>query len=348
VTAGANLFEQQARNRRLTVAWLVLFILFFAWLGFGGDLAIYLAAAARTEGQVPYRFPLLGVAVTTIAAVVAWVAWRKGPQQVLWSTGARELTTPQTFEEKQLVNVVEEMAVAAGLPKPKVYVIDDPDPNAFATGRDASTACIAVTSALLAILNREELQAVIAHEMGHVRNLDVRLMTLIASLVGVIVVLSNGMGRMIGMGGGRGSGLGGLFGGRGKKGGEGLAIAAVVVFVLWLVTLILAPIISRIMAMAVSRDREYLADATGAELTRNPGALASALEKIETHEAPTTHIKEGAAHLCITDPLGKDVNLKEGHLADLMATHPPMAKRIVRLKGMAFQQLKAAGQAPTT
>jgi heat shock protein HtpX len=320
----------------------VLFILFFAWLGFGGDLALYLAAASRTEGQVAYRFPWIGVAVTTIAAIVAWVAWRRGPQQVLWSTGARELTDPQTFEEKQLVNVVEEMAIAAGLPKPKVYVVDDQDPNAFTTGRDAASSCIAVTTGLLAVVNREELQAVIAHEMGHVRNLDVRLMTLIAALVGVIVLLSNGMGRML-------RGGGGLLGGKGRKGGgSGLAIAALVVFVLWVITLILAPIISRIMAMAVSRDREYLADATGAELTRNPAALASALQKIEGHEAPTTHIEEGAAHLCIADPLGRDVNLKEGRLADLLATHPPMAMRITRLKGMAFQQLKATGQLPAT
>jgi heat shock protein HtpX len=341
VTAGLNLFEQQARNRRLTVAWLVLFILFFAWLGFGGDLALYLAAASRTEGQVAYRFPWIGLVVTTVAAIVAWVSWRKGPQQVLWSTGAQELTDPRTFEEKQLVNVVEEMAIAAGLPKPKVYVVDDPDPNAFTTGRDAATSCIAVTTGLLAVVNREELQAVVAHEMGHVRNLDVRLMTVIAALVGVIVVLSNGMGRML-------RGGGGLLGGKGRKGGGGLAIAALVVFVLWVLTLILAPIVSRIMAMAVSRDREYLADATGAELTRNPAALASALQKIEGHEAPTTHIKEGAAHLCIADPLGRDVNMKEGRLADLMATHPPMALRITRLKGMAFQQLKAAGQLPAT
>lgn len=346
MTAGQNLFEQQARNRRLTVAWLVLFILFFAWLGFGGDLAFYLAAAARTEGQVPYRFPWIGVVVTTIAAIVAWVSWRKGPQQVLWSTGARELTAPQTFEEKQFVNVVEEMAIAAGLPRPKIYVVDDPDPNAFTTGRDAPTACVAVTTGLLAAVNRDELQAVIAHEMGHVRNLDVRLMTLIAALVGVIVVLSNGMGRLLRGGGGRG--LGGLLGGKGRKASGPLLIAALIVFVLWVITLLLAPIISRIMAMAVSRDREYLADATGAELTRNPAALASALQKIETHEAPTTHIKEGAAHLCIADPLGRDVNLKQGRLADLLATHPPMAMRITRLKGMAFQQAKAAGRLPTT
>ncbi len=348
MSAGANLFEQQARNRRLTAAWLALFILFFGWLGFGGDFALYLAAAARTEGPVPWRFPWIGVVVTTIAAIVAWVSWRRGPQQVLWSTGARELTTPQTHDEKQLVDVVEEMAIAAGLPKPKVYVIDDPDPNAFATGRDATTACIAVTTGLLGVLNREELQAVVAHEMGHVRNLDVRLMTLIAALVGVIVVLSNGMGNFLwGTGGSGGRLLGGRRRGGSGGGGEGFAIAAVVVFVLWLVTLILAPIISQIMAMAVSRDREYLADASGAELTRNPNALASALEKIESHEAPTTHIKAGAAHLCIADPLGKDVNLKEGRLADLLATHPPMGKRIVRLRGMAYQQLKASGQTPT-
>ncbi len=343
--AGANLFAQQARNRRLTVAWLVLFILFFGWLGFGGDLALYLAAASRTEGPVPYHFPWIGVVITTIAAIVAWVSWRKGPQQVLWSTGAREITTPQSFEEKQLVNVVEEMAIAAGLPRPRVYVIDDPDPNAFATGRDPRSACIAVTSGLLGALDREELQAVVAHEMGHVRNLDVRLMTLIAALVGVIVLISNGLGRVLRGGGGRG--VGGLLGGRGRKASGPLLVAALVVFVIWVITLILAPIISRIMAMAVSRDREYLADASGAELTRNPAALAAALEKIESHEAPTTHIKAGAAHLCIADPLGKDVNLKEGRLADLMATHPPMAKRITRLKGMAYQQLKASGQMPT-
>ncbi len=346
MTAGRNLFEQKARNRRLTVAWMVLFILFFAWLGFGGDLAMYLAAAARTEGQVPYRFPWIGAVVTIVAAITAWVSWRKGPQQVLWSTGARELTQPQTHEEKQLVDVVEEMAIAAGLPKPRVYLIDDPDPNAFSTGRDPPTACIAVTTGLLAVVSREELQGVVAHEMGHVRNLDVRLMTLIAELVGVIVVLSNGMGRMLRAGGGRG--LGGLLGGRGRKASGPLLIAALIVFVLWVITLILAPFISRIMAMAVSRDREYLADATGAELTRNPAALASSLQKIESHEAPTTHIKEGAAHLCIADPLGRDVNLREGRLADLLATHPPMAMRITRLRGMAFQQLKAAGQLPAT
>jgi heat shock protein HtpX len=148
------------------------------------------------------------------------------------------------------------------------------------------------------------------------------------------------MGRIIRGGGGRGAGA--LLGGRGRKGGGAGAIV-LVLLVLWLITLILAPFITRIMAMAISRNREYLADATSAELTRNPAALASALEKIESADAPTESIKRGAAHLCIADPLGRSANLKEGRLADLMGTHPPMAKRITILKGMAYQQAKAAG-----
>lgn len=342
MTEAANLYEQQAANRRLTAAWLALFILFFAWLGFGGDLAFYLASTANAPGEYHYRVPWIGLVVTTIAAIVAWVSWRTGPRQVLWSCGAKELTSPATLEEKQLVNVVEEMAIAAGLPRPKIYVIEDPDPNAFATGHDADTACIGVTRGLLTSLNREELQGVIGHEMAHVRNLDVRLMTLIAALVGVVVVLSDGMGRLF-RGGGRG--VGDLLGGKGRKGGATLAIAAVI-FVLWVITLILAPVISRLMAMAVSRKREYLADATGAELTRNPGALATALQKIESAEAPTTSMRRGTAHLCIADPLGRRVNLKEGKLADVFGTHPPMAARIARLKGMAFQRAKAEGALP--
>jgi len=120
-----------------------------------------------------------------------------------------------------------------------------------------------------------------------------------------------------------------------------------VILVLWVITLILAPIIVRLMAMAVSRNREYLADATGAELTRNPLALAGALQKIESAAAPTTSIKRGTAHLCVADPLGRKVNLKEGFLANVFGTHPPMAVRIARLKGMGFQQAKAAGGLPS-
>lgn len=330
-----NLLEQQAANRRATRMWVALFILFFAWIGFGGD-AVLMLGSVDAGGVMHYKIPLIGIAVTIIAAIAATVSMRTGPRQVLWSSGARPLETASTTEERQLLNIVEEMAIASGLPKPKVYLIDDPDPNAFATGRDAPTACLAVTTGLLTTLNREELQAVIGHEMAHVRNLDVKLMTTIAALVGVIVLMSDGLGRALRggfrIGGGRG----------GKKGGAG-GVIVIVLLVLWLISLLLAPLISRFMAMAVARKREYLADATSAELTRNPGALASALEKIENAAEPTKSIKRGTAHLCIADPLGRKVNLKEGRLADLFATHPPMAMRISRLKGMAYQSAKAGG-----
>ena len=340
MTETLNLLEQQARNRRQTSLWLLLFILFFAWLGFGGDAVLYFGSMDQF-GAAHYSVPWIGIAVTLIAAIVAWNSWARGPKQVLWAAGGVELTNPQSHEEKQLLNVVEEMASAAGLPRPKVYIVEDADPNAFATGHGPESACIAVTRGLLSALNREELQAVVAHEMGHVRNLDVRLMTLIAALVGVVVILSDGMGRIFRGGGGR------LLGGRGRKGGGGGAIM-IVLLVLWVVTLILAPIITRFMAMAVSRNREYLADATGAELTRNPAALASALQKIESAAAPTASIKRGTAHLCIADPLGRKVNSKEGAMANLLGTHPPMAMRVSRLNGMAFQAAKAAGDQPRT
>jgi heat shock protein HtpX len=237
------------------------------------------------------------------------------------------------------VNVVEEMAIASGLPKPKVWVVPDDDPNAFATGRDATTASIAVTEGLLGKLTRDELQAVVAHEMAHIRNLDVRLMTLLAGMVGAIALMSDGMGRMMGRGsraGGRWAG-GRLGGGKGGKGGNPLGL---IILVLWLLTLIVAPVVSRLLAMTVSRKREYLADATGAQLTRNPMALASALEKLDGATAATRAITHGAAHLCIVDPAPSVMSSKEGFLADVFASHPPIRQRIIRLRGMAYQQAK--------
>ncbi len=331
-----NLLEQQAANRRATRLWIGVFVLFFAWIGFGGDAVMWFNSVDQ-YGNPHWPIPLIGIAVTIFAWIATMIAWKTGVKQVLWSSGARQVIVPATHEEQQLVNVVEEMAIAAGLPKPKVYIVDDPDPNAFATGLDTKDACIAVTSGLLTTLNREELQAVVGHEMAHVRNLDVRLMTTIAALAGVIVLMSDGLGRAM---------RGGVFGGKGggKKGSAGAV--ALVLLVLWVISLLIAPLVCRLMAMAVSRKREFLADATSAELTRNPGALASALRKIDDAAEPTEHIKRGVAHLCIADPLGRQANLKEGRLADLMATHPPMAVRIARLKGMAYEQAKHAGAVP--
>jgi heat shock protein HtpX len=331
-----NLFAQQESNKKKS-AWLVVgFLLFFAWIGFGGDLALYL----ETRGSPPERYhhvvPWIGLIACSIAGAIAWVAWKKGAGRVLAATGAQELITPATPELQRLDNVVEEMAIAAGLPKPKIWIIPDQDPNAFATGRDPFTAHIAVTEGLLTCLDRDELQGVVAHEMAHIRNYDIRLMTLLAAMVGVVALMSDVMRQFLRFGGGRG-GRGG-----GKKGNP----LALLVLVLWLVSLVLAPIITRLLSMGVSRKREFLADATSAQLTRNPMALARALEKIEGHAGATRAVARGAAHLCIIDPGERKLANSEGFIADLFASHPPMRLRLTRLRGMGYAAEKHAGAVP--
>ncbi|HKE91189.1 MAG TPA: M48 family metallopeptidase [Gemmatimonadales bacterium] len=339
---GLNLFQQQEANRRRTVWLVIAFVLFFAWLGFGGDFAYWLATSDAPPDTYHHTVPWFGLIMTAIGAGIAWYGFSTGPNKVLWSTGAVRLEDPKTDKERQLVNVVEEMAIAAGISRPDIWIVPDPDPNAFATGLDQSRSHIAVTQGLLDICSRDELQAVVAHELGHVKNLDVRLMTTLAALVGAVALMHDGVGRLLASGGRIGGGGGSRGGGKGKGGG----VVIIVVLVLWVISWILAPIIAQFLAMAVSRKREYLADAMGAQFTRNPMALASALTKIEAADAPTASIKRGAAHLCIADPLGRRANLREGGMSDLFATHPPMAARIARLKGMAYQRLKAEGQFP--
>lgn len=161
----------------------------------------YLSTRAAGTEAYHHRFPIIGIVLTLIAAGLAWYAWATGPTKVLWSTGAREVVTPETPSEQQVVNVVDEMAIASGLPRPRVWIVPDEDPNAFATGYDERDSHVAVTEGLLRALDRSELQAVVAHEMGHVRNLDVRLMTLLAALVGSVALIGDGVGRMMWHGG---------------------------------------------------------------------------------------------------------------------------------------------------
>ncbi|MGQ0648131.1 MAG: M48 family metallopeptidase [Gemmatimonadaceae bacterium] len=319
-----DLFSQQQRNRSRSRWIVVVFVLFFAWLGFGGDWILFEATRTVPEGGYHHAFPWFGMALSLVAAGVAAYAWKAGPEKVLWSTSAREIIDPQTDAEQLFVNVVDEMTVASGLPRPRTWIVPDEDPNAFATGHDEHTAHIAVTQGLLDSLSRDEVQAVIGHEMGHVKNLDVRLMTLLAALVGAVALIGDGMWRVM-----RGSGRVGMGSSRlsGKKGGNPLLVVALV---LWIVSWLLAPLITRLLAMSVSRNREYLADAMSAQFTRNPLALASALGKIEHAAAPTTKIKRGSAHLCIADPLGRRTAV-----AGFLASHPPMAIRVARLKAMA-------------
>lgn len=328
-----NLFEQQASNRRRTLLVMGLFVAFFVLLGAGFDLFVL--------GTGQTYVPIGGLLALGVGSLSAAAGYFSGDKAVLASTGAVPILqavegAPDEGRHRlrQLQNVVDEMAIASGLPRPRVYVVPDEDPNAFATGRDPEHASIAVTRGLLDALSRDELQGVVAHEMSHVRNYDIRLMTIIAALVGAVVLLSDWSGRILRFGGARGR-----VGRHGRREGGGAAMAPLLV--IWIVAVILAPIVAQLLAMAVSRQREYLADASGAELTRNPGALADALERIERHVAPTGAIKRGAAHLCIADPLGRRVGLKEGFWSDVFATHPPMAKRIAALRRMAYEPVRA-------
>jgi len=333
------------------------FVVFFAWLGFGGDYIFWLSTHDSDPERYHHVFPWIGLIVSAVAIGVARYAYRTGPEKVLWATGAREVIDPQNDAERQFVNVVEEMAIAAGVPRPRTWIVPDDDPNAFATGHDPKDSHVAVTRGLLTICSRDELQAVIGHELGHVKNLDVRLMTTLAALVGAVLLMRDGMGRMMrggfrigssggggGGGGGGGVGGGGGGGGGGKKGGGAGALIAVLLIV-WIISWIIAPLVTQLLALAVSRKREYLADAMSAQFTRNPLALASALEKIEHAAAPTAAIKRGAAHLCIADPMGRRLTSHEGWLADRLASHPPMSMRISRLKGMGYAQIKKEGGA---
>ncbi|MBI3263700.1 MAG: M48 family metalloprotease [Acidobacteria bacterium] len=323
-----NLLEQQGSNRRRTWLVMAMFVAFLALLGFGFDV-FYLES-----GGTP--FPVGTLVALGIGSVSAFAGYYRGDKAVLGSSGAIPLEEAMTaassdaerLELRQLENVVDEMAIASGLPRPRIFVVPDPDPNAFATGRDPAHASIAVTRGFLDGRTREQLQGVIAHEMSHVRNYDIRLMTVVAALVGAVVLLADWASRSMRFGGG----------GRGRRrNGKSSGAIGLVFLAVWLVAIILAPFIAQLLATMVSRRREYLADATGAELTRNPLALAGALAAIESANEPTQAIKRGSAHLCIADPLGRAVGLKEGFVADLLATHPPMTKRIDALREMAFQ-----------
>lgn len=335
-----NLFQQQASNRRKSW-WLVAgFFVFFLWLGLGGDLALYLASRDAPIGEMRYvhRIPWLGLVMSGIAIWIIFDILRNGAKKVLWSTGAVRLDQPASDAERQFQNVVEEMAIAAGVPVPKTYVVPDPDPNAFVTGTNPLESHLAITQGLLGALDRDELQAVVAHEMGHVKNEDTQLMTLLAGLAGAVLLIRDGVSRVIFHRGMRSSGRRG--GGGRDKGGNPLVA---VLLVVWIISWLLAPLITRLLAMGVSRKREFLADAMAAQFTRNPMALATALEKIERAEHPTKAINSGVAHLCIADPMGRRLNSRKGGWADLFGTHPPMNDRVARLKAMSFQAAKRGG-----
>jgi heat shock protein HtpX len=314
------MYEQIARNRR--ASWLLagLVVAILAALGF--------AIGYATIGSTPGGIGLLGV-FGIVAIAWSVIGYYSGDKMVLAVSGARRVTHA---EEPQLFNVVEEMTIAAGLPQvPAVYVLDEAAPNALATGRDPQHASIAVTRGLLDRLDREELQGVVAHEMSHIRNYDIRFETLVGILVGMIALVADFFLRWS-FWGGMGRRRGGVSGGD-----QGQAIFMIVALVL----AILAPLAAYAVQFAVSRRREYLADASAVELTRNPLGLARALNDIARDTSKLRHANRATAHLYIANPLKK---AKEA--TGVFDTHPPIGARIKLLLDMAHVGPEALAERP--
>lgn len=318
----ADFRELERANRRQTKLLVAVFLVLFCALGFGLDILV--GALRIVDGHLT-GFPVLTIAALIIGSIQALVSYYGGAALVLMSAHARQLL-PDSPKHQVVLDVVREMALAARMPVPRAYVIDDPAPNAFATGRDPAHSVICVTQGLVDEMDREELQGVIGHEMAHIRDYDIRTMMMIAVLVGGVAMLADFVLRWSFYGG---------FGGRGgdrdrEGGGETGAIIAILVFVL----AILAPLFSQLIAMAVSREREYLADASSVEFTRNPRALLRALEHIAQTESPLSNASRGIAHLFIVNPLERAGESGEGFFDNLLSTHPPLSRRIARLHAL--------------
>jgi heat shock protein HtpX len=283
-------------------------------VGFAVD-HLYLDAFTRHGPSVP----VATLSALAFATMTSLTAYSFGGNLILNSVGAEKLDI-ELPEHRELYNVVTEMALASGCPMPKVFVVFDPAPNAFATGRDPKSSAICVTTGLLALLDREETQGVVAHEMAHIRNNDTLVMMLVSVLLGGVALLADWAQRS-------------FFRPRHLRGSRGGGHVLIAIPLLLLVAL--SPLISRLLAMAVSRQREYLADATAVEFARNPLGLARALEKIRDAGMPFQKATRGTAHLFIVNPLRRRVDDRDGGLADLLSTHPPIIRRIMFLYQMA-------------
>ena len=298
------LYKQIASNKRKTWVLLIVFFLLLAIVGYA----------------VGYLFMNSGIWGVTIAMIIGFIYALtmifQSTEIVMSMNGAREV---DRNEEPVLYHVVEDMAMVAQIPMPRVYVIDDPGLNAFATGSNPQNAAVAATSGLLEIMNREELEAVIGHEVSHIRNLDIRISTIAVALASAITLLSSMAGRMMWWGGASRSRR------SNDRDGGGLEI---ILLVLSLLAIVLAPLAATLVQLAISRQREFLADASSVELTRNPQGMINALLKLENSQPMTHHVDDASSALYINDPQ------KTGFLKKLFYTHPPISERIERLKHM--------------
>ena len=242
-------------------------------------------------------------------------SYYRGDKLALWTAGAKQI---KSEDNPYVFRLVENLCITAGLPVPKIYIMDDPALNAFATGRDPQNASIALTTGIINNLENEELEGVIAHELSHIKNFDIRLMMVIMVLVGIVALLSNWMFRI-------------SFYSRGGRRREGGGQLVLILLIAGIVLAILSPFIAEIIKLAVSRKREYLADASGALLTRYPEGLARSLEKISASNRPMARASNATAHLFISNPFGAHT---KKWMASMFSTHPPIEDRVAKLRDM--------------
>lgn len=296
------MYNEIASNKRRSVILVMLFIALLVGLGY-----VYSQAA----GDASYSMVWLAIIVSIVSTMISYFA---GDKIALATNGAKQITRE---DNTYLWNIVENLTITSGMPMPKLYIIEDPAINAFATGRKPDKASVAVTQGALEKLENEELQGVLAHEMSHIQNYDIRFMTLVAVMVGAISILAHIFLRSRF-----------IFGGRRGGSREGSGQLMAIFMIIGIVLAILSPLIAELIKLAVSRRREYLADASGALLTRFPDGLARALEKIQHDNIPMQRASRATAHLYLNNPLsGKS-------FSNLFSTHPPLEERIKRLREM--------------
>ena len=289
------MYRAIAKNKRNTIFIIILFVIIIGFLGF---------ALSFLMGGDPLTITIGTVIGAGIFTVIQYFA---ASSQALSISGAQEI---QKSDNPRLYRIVENLSITTGTPMPKVYIVNDPAPNAFATGRDPQHAVVAATTGILELLDDDELEGVMAHEMGHVQNYDIRVSMIVFGLVVAVGFISDIALRYT------------LFGGRGNNNNNG---GNPIMIVVGLAALVISPLVAAAVQASISRQREYLADATGALTTRHPDALASALQKLADHSRPMIKQNSTMAHMWISDPT------KPGIMDRLFSTHPPLAERIARL-----------------
>ena len=297
------MYRAIAANKRNTIFIMLIFVVIIAAIAFAVN---YIWGTGQEGGYTIFYAVVIGAGVYTI--IQFFVAGK----QALAITGAREI---QRADNPRLYNIVENLSITTGLPMPRVYIINDPAPNAFSTGRDPKHAAVAATTGILDLMTDSELEGVMAHEIGHVQNYDIRVSTIVFGLVVAIGLLADILLRLSFFGG---------FGGNNRGGGGGGGNP--VILILSLVALVVSPILAALIQAAISRQREYLADASSAMITRNPPELESALAKLGQYGRPVRRQNSSMAHMWVADPN------KPGLIGRLFGTHPPIPDRIARLE----------------